>query len=36
LKTNFKGLMAHHYGVDIYNSKKAKEEFLEPDLKPFN
>lgn len=36
LKSNFKGLMAHHYGFDIYNSDKAKKEFLEPDLTPFD
>ncbi len=36
LKNNFKDLMAHHYGFDIYNSNKAKTEFLEPDLIPFD
>lgn len=36
LKSNFKGLMACHYGIDIYNSDKAKKEFLEPDLVPFD
>lgn len=36
LKNNFKDLMAHHYGFDIYNSNKAKTEFLESDLTPFN
>lgn len=35
LKFNFRDLMAAHYGVDIYNSPKAKQEFLEPDLLPF-
>lgn len=36
LKHNFKDLMACHYGFDIYNSDKAKMEFLEPDLIPFD
>jgi len=36
LKYNFKELMDCHYGFDIYNSEKAKTEFLEPDLVPFD
>lgn len=36
LKYNFKELMACHYGFDIYHSAKAKVEFLEPDLIPFD
>lgn len=36
LKNNFKELMSCHYGFDIYHSKKAKVEFLEPDLLPFD
>ena len=36
LKNNFKDLMACHYGFDIYNSDKAKSEYLEPDLVPFD
>ena len=36
LKYNFKELMACHYGFDIFNSIKAKNEFLEPDLIPFD
>ncbi len=36
LKYNFKELMAAHYQVDIYNSAKAKEEFVQPDLLPFD
>ena len=36
LKSNFKELMYCHYGFDIYNSEKAKTEFLEPDLVPFD
>ena len=36
LKTNFKGLVNSHYGFDIFKSGKAKKEFLEPDLVPFD
>lgn len=36
LKNDFKGLMAAHYGFDIYTSKKAKSTFLVPDLIPFD
>ena len=36
LKTNFKGLMHSHYAFDIFKSAKAKKEFLEPDLLPFD
>ncbi len=36
LKYSFKELMASHYGFDIYNSDKAKTEYLEPDLLPFD
>ena len=36
LKYNFKELIDYHYGFDIYNSDKAKKEFLEPDLAPFD
>jgi len=36
LKYNFKELMATHYSFDIFNSTKAKVEFLEPDLIPFD
>ena len=36
LKYNFKDLMAFHYQTDIYNNQKAKTEFLEPDLLPFD
>ncbi|MCF4101298.1 hypothetical protein L1I30_06450 [Gillisia sp. M10.2A] len=35
LKYNFKELMSVHYKIDIFNSEKAKKEFLEPDLLPF-
>ncbi|NNK76184.1 MAG: hypothetical protein HKP42_08980 [Maribacter sp.] len=36
LKFEFKRLMQCHYGFDIFNSKKAKITFLEPDLLPFD
>ena len=36
LKNNFRELMSCHYGFDIYNSEKAKMNFLEPDLLPFD
>ena len=36
LKTEFKKLMSAHYGIDIFKSAQAKEEYLEPDLLPFN
>lgn len=36
LKYNFKELIAAHYQMDIFHSEKAKSEFLEPDLLPFD
>ncbi len=36
LKTNFNELMAFHYTIDIFNSERAKSEFLEPDLLTFD
>lgn len=36
LKFDFKSIMACHYGFDIYTSEKAKAQFLEPDLIPFD
>lgn len=36
LKTNFKDLINSHYGIDVFNSEKAKKKFLEPDLLPFD
>lgn len=36
LKYGFKDLMNSHYGFDIYNSEKAKSEYLVPDLLPFD
>lgn len=35
LKNNFKTLIESHYSFDVFNSLKAKAEFLEPDLLPF-
>jgi hypothetical protein len=36
LKHNFRELMAFHYKTDIFNSEKAKLEYFEPDLAPFD
>lgn len=36
LKNNFKALISSHYSFDIFNSQKAKTQFLTPDLHPFN
>ena len=36
LKTEFKGLMNAHYGIDIFKSPQAKKEFIEPDLLAFD
>lgn len=36
LKTDFKTLMRAHYGFDIFNSAMAKQQWLEPDLLPFD
>jgi N-formylglutamate deformylase len=36
LKTEFKGLMNKHYGIDIFKSATARNEFIEPDLLPFD
>ena len=35
LQTGFRELIGSHYGFDIYTSKKAKLEYVEPDLLPF-
>ena len=35
LKTNFKDVLAFHYKTDIFNSERAKKEFIEPELAPF-
>lgn len=36
LKNNFKDLMSSHYALDIFTSEKAKKEYIEPDLLPFD
>lgn len=36
LNNNFKELIASHYSFDIFNSDKARTEFLAPDLLPFD
>lgn len=36
LKSNFKQLIDSHYSFDIFNSEKAKTEFLAPDLLTFD
>lgn len=36
LKTNFKELIAAHYGFDIYASDQARLAYIEPDLLPFD
>ncbi|MEM7367733.1 MAG: hypothetical protein AAF587_03965 [Bacteroidota bacterium] len=35
LKTDFKALIQSHYSVDIFQSEKAKKEYIEPDILPF-
>ena len=35
LKTDFKTLINSHYSFDVFNSKKAKNEFLKPDVLSF-
>lgn len=36
LKTQFKDLLFSHYKTDIFSSEKAKQEYLEPELLPFD
>lgn len=36
LKTNFKELINSHYSFNIFASQKAKSNYIEPDLCPFN
>ncbi len=36
LKYNFKELIAFHYATDIFKSEQAKQEYLEPELLPFD
>jgi hypothetical protein len=35
LKSNFKDILAFHYGTDIFKDEKAKQSYQEPDLLPF-
>jgi hypothetical protein len=35
LKNNFKALIKSHYSFDVFNSKKAKRKYLQPDIQPF-
>jgi hypothetical protein len=35
LRSNFKDILACHYGIDILKNEKAKRSYLEPDLQPF-
>lgn len=35
LLTNFKDLLGQHYGFNVFADKRAKREFVEPDLLPF-
>lgn len=34
LAADFKGLVGSHYSYDIFNSQKARSEFMQPDLIP--
>jgi hypothetical protein len=36
LKHNFKEILEQHYGFDVFNSAKAKSQYLEPDLLAFS
>lgn len=35
LKNNFKNLILSHYSWDIFRDEKAREQYLEPDVVPF-
>jgi N-formylglutamate deformylase len=35
LKTHFKDLIDSHYGINIFQSERARTEYLKPDLLPF-
>ena len=35
LLTNFKDILAQHYGFNVFADKRAKKEYIEPDLLPF-
>ena len=36
LKNDFKGMISSHYSFNVFNSPKAKLEFIKPDLIPFS
>jgi hypothetical protein len=36
LKNNFKDILSCHYKTDIFKSERAKTEYLEPELLPFD
>lgn len=36
LKTSFKELMGFHYSLDIFKSEEGKDNYIEPDLLPFD
>lgn len=35
LLTNFRDLLSQHYGFNVFSDKRAKKEYIEPDLLPF-
>jgi hypothetical protein len=35
LNTHFKDILGQHYGFNVFADRRAKREFLEPDLMPF-
>lgn len=35
LLTEFKAIINSHYSIDIFQSKKAKKEYIQPDISPF-
>ena len=36
LNGDFRDLLGQHYGFNVFADKRAKKEFIEPDLLPFN
>ena len=36
LRTSFKELMGFHYSLDIFNNEHGKDNYIEPDLLPFD
>lgn len=35
LLSNFKDILGQHYGFNVFSDKRAKKEYVEPDLLPF-